>query len=226
MKLKDVPGLKHNVFVGLPTMTAGAMELGRRAQGASSVLATYASESEAGRGAKQLLTMRCLGERGEIDREAISWVASGEGGGRRDVERFQVREDDVLIAARSTQVRASVVPADLADAVFNSTLVVVRCGPAGQRALEPALLAAFLRHDLGQAAIDRVVRTSSNVRVVTVSSLEALEVPVPPLEIQAQLVELVRESEAAFRHALEVARRRRELALDTAVTLMFRESGS
>lgn len=224
MKLRDLPGLK--VFVGLPTTTPGAIELGRRAQGASSVLAAYASEIDAGPGARPLLTMRCLGERVEIDRNAISWVAPGDGGGRRDIESFQVREDDVLIAARSTRVRASVVPGNLAGAIFNSTLVVVRCGPADDRALEPELLAAFLRHDRGQAALDRVVRTSSDVRVVTVRSLEEMEVPVPSREIQAQLVELVREGELGYRHALDAARLRRGLALDAAVAVMVSESAS
>jgi hypothetical protein len=127
----------------------------------------------------------------------------------RDRDKYRAAAGDVLISARSTSLKTAIVPANLDGTVINATLVGVRSRPA----LEPLLLLAYLQHPDGQMALAAVAQSATAQMNITVSALQSLLVPVPPIEVQHQLVRMLEASDEAYRASLEAANTRRQLAI-------------
>lgn len=151
----------------------------------------------------RVLSVRSLSN-GRIDRNELilAEIAS------ESFEKARVRTGDVLVAARSTAFKAAVTPQDLDGTPINSTLIAIRCSPA----LNPHLLAAYLRHPDGQVAIVAHAQSGTAQMNITVNALSQLRVPVPPPETQRRLVELLAAADEAYSITVDGAERRRNLA--------------
>jgi len=158
-----------------------------------------------------VLSVRALGDRG-IDNDEL--IRADVGG--RSVEGYCVRAGDVVLPARSTSLKAAVAPQELDGTPMNATLIGVRCGPE----LDPHLLAAYLRHPDGRAAVAEHTQSGTAQMNITVKGLSQLPVPVPPAERQRDLVEMLRVADEAFSSAVDAAQRRHKLAMDIVFTRM------
>jgi hypothetical protein len=122
-------------------------------------------------------------------------------------ERARVRAGDVLVAARGTQFRASLVPEETSGAVASANLLVVRLGPE----LLPEVLVAFLRSSQGERQLLATSNgTTTGAFLVTARSLGALEVDVPPMHVQRTLAAFTRASAVALEAAEHLLELRRE----------------
>jgi restriction endonuclease S subunit len=92
-------------------------------------------------------------------------------------------------------------------AVLASNLIGIRVS----QELRPELLAEFLNSTQGRHAIERRL-SGSNLLVLTPQFLADVEVPVPPLEEQSMLVELIRASDEQYQAAVTAAENRRRIA--------------
>jgi hypothetical protein len=118
-----------------------------------------------------------------------------------------VRAGDVLVAARGTQFRASLVPDETSGAVASANLLVVRLGPE----LLPEVLVAFLRSSQGERQLRATsTGTTAGAFLVTARSLGALEVDVPPMHVQRTLAAFTRASTVALEAAEHLLELRRE----------------
>lgn len=127
-------------------------------------------------------------------------------------EKHLLRPFDVLLTARSTTVKAAIVPPSLTRAVANSTLTVVRPRDPD---LTPYLW-WFFTSRFGRARIEgRMV--GSTVMLLRAGALQDIEVPIPPLADVRRLAELIETSEEAYRAAVTSARIRHEVLRDSII---------
>ena len=124
-------------------------------------------------------------------------------------EKHLLQPYDVLVTARSTIVKAALVPPALTPAVANSTLSVVRAG-------EPELgmfLWWFFTSRYGRAQLQaRMV--GSTVMLLRAGALEDIEVPVPNRRELRRIADLIETSERAYEAAIRVATVRHETIRD------------
>jgi len=166
-------------------------------------LPTKESDTQQGGRFGNVLTVRALTGLG-IDTNALSTVDFD----GREVEKYRVATGDVLLSSRSTSLKTAIVPKELNGSVINATLLGVRCLPT----LEPHLLIAWLNHPEGQAALESISQSATVQMNITVAGLSKLEVPVPPMDEQKRIVELLETADEAYMAAIKAAEDRRRLA--------------
>jgi hypothetical protein len=120
--------------------------------------------------------------------------------------RFRLKVGDVVVTSRGTTLRSCVVSPSWHGAVLGSNLICIRVGTI----LRAEVLAEFLNSKPGKQAIERRL-VGSNLLLLTTRSLGELEVPVPPLDEQARLSELISAAEAQYQMAVAAAAKRREI---------------
>ena len=135
-------------------------------------------------------------------------------------ERFAsgrtVETGDVLIASRSTSVRACVVSDGLPLFAINATLLCIQPDP---QKLVGDLLVAYLLHPVGQANLLRLAVSGTVQLNITVRAIESLPIPLPPIEHQRKLAMLFRAAETQKRLAIQAA----EAGYRLASELVFRD---
>lgn len=138
----------------------------------------------------------------------------------RRTERHLLQPYDVLVTARSTVVKAALVPPSLTPAVANSTLSVVR-------PREPEL-GAFLwwfftsRHGRAQLQARMV---GSTVMLLRAGALMDVEVPVPGRAPLHQFADLIETSERAYEAAIGAAEIRHQTIRDHLIDDLLRSAG-
>jgi hypothetical protein len=123
------------------------------------------------------------------------------------VGRYRLTTNDVVITARGTSLKCTIIPEWWQGAILSSNLIAVRLGER----LHPELLLVFLQSAAGRQAIERRL-TGSNLLALTPRSLGEVEVPVPPAAEQEMLAELVALARTQYQEALFIAEKRRQLA--------------
>jgi restriction endonuclease S subunit len=126
--------------------------------------------------------------------------------------RFQVREGDVVVTTRGTVFRAAVVGPAHVGAIAGSNLAIVRLNGS----IAPSLLAAFLREPGVQAALLGVT-AGAVTPGFTIKALGELQIRVPGLERQRQLVEFLAAS-ASYREQMQRALELRQQACDAVIS--------
>lgn len=133
-----------------------------------------------------------------------------------NASRYRVQSGDVLVPARSTFFTAHVVQPDLDGHIFNATLIRIRCGEQ----LHSRILAAYLKHPHGRAAIDAVSQSGAVQLNITVRGLSQLLVPVPQQEEQNRIAAMLEAADEAYAAAIQSAEHRRRLAGDVVMHAM------
>lgn len=132
------------------------------------------------------------------------------------VDRYRIREGDVLVPSRSTSFRVAVAPRELNGEVFNSTLLAVRC--SGR--ILPELLAAYLTHPTGSAHLVTASQSGTAQMNLTAAALGEIPVPIVSLDQQRQLAELLAAANLIHQSARDAADLRRKIALDMVISRM------
>lgn len=133
-----------------------------------------------------------------------------------EVERYIARTGDVIVPARSTSFGAAILPDELDGVVVNATLIGIRCGER----LHPRLLAAYLRHPIGRAAIDELSQSGTAQMNITVRALAGLRIPVPPRDTQERIARMLEAADAAYDAAVHAAERRYDIANEVVLQAM------
>ncbi|GGR61565.1 hypothetical protein GCM10008959_24310 [Deinococcus seoulensis] len=117
-----------------------------------------------------------------------------------------VHPGQVLIALRTTSLKAAVVPHDLTNAIASNSLTVLEVNP--NRA-DPYFLAGLLRSDVMQRRVAPLF-TGVTVQGIPLSRFKDLTVQLPPLDKQRAFVEGFRAIDAYRQEAENVIRLRDE----------------
>lgn len=99
---------------------------------------------------------------------------------------------------------------------FNSTVLCIRCLPT----LKPRLLAAYINHPDGQAALLALAQSATAQMNITARALRKLPVPVPPMEVQEKLEELLYQSDKTYNLARQAAEERHRAAAEAVLQIM------
>lgn len=160
------------------------------------------------------ITVRDIGEGQVGAAEPIGLLRVSD---KTSVERYVVRPNDVLVAAKGSAPKVGWVGVGAAGAVASANLLVIRPGPL----LLGPVLYAILKSGSFARLVAGISRGVTNQISITARDLADLPIPVPPLDVQHRAAALVAESEAACRHAVEAAALRRDLGLNIAVRYLL-----
>jgi len=162
-----------------------------------------------------VLTVRALREFG-IDRDQLVHVELNP----RDVAKYHAKAGDLVLSARSTSLKMGIVPEELDGVVVNATLMAVR--PSTR--LDARLLAAYLSHPDGQAALAAIAQSGTIQMNLTVNAISKLEIPLPPIDVQSQMVDMLTTADVAYESAIEAAHARRRLARSVTIDRVLNQS--
>ena len=104
---------------------------------------------------------------------------------KRPVEKYLIDEGDVLFLARGHRNFAIPILDDLHDVIAPGYFFILR---PRQELVHPGFLAWYINQSPAQTFIQRIARTGTHMPVVTKTSLEILQIPVPPLDHQHTIV--------------------------------------
>jgi len=121
-----------------------------------------------------------------------------------------------VVTCRGTQLKVAQVGDSARGAVISSNLIGIRPGPD----VLPSVLFAYFRSSQGQAALLGRSRSSTQTLALSPKSVGRIAVPVPPMEVQRRVAELVRLAEESYAAAVEAAEWRRKVAHHVAINLM------
>jgi restriction endonuclease S subunit len=128
------------------------------------------------------------------------------------IHRYQLLEDDVVIAIRGTLLKASVVTADAKASICNQNTVFFRLSENKEQ-VNPLYLAALFRSDYFKQEVSaNYQRSTTSLSAIRVSDVRALEIPVPNLDIQNQLAQLFLSIEKVKEVTLSTLESRQKLA--------------
>ena len=114
----------------------------------------------------------------------------------RKPERFYIEPGDVLITCRGTQFKVAVVPEKLSCGIITANLIAIRPKPDQ---LSSIYLAAYLRSKDGEREL-LARRTSQTAQIVlSISSVEELRIPLPPLSVQEEISQAVEALDEEYR---------------------------
>ena len=133
------------------------------------------------------------------------------------IDRYAVRPNDILVAAKGSTPKIGWVGDCAAGAVASANVLVVRPGPL---LLGPALY-AILKSETYSRLVAGISRGVTNQISITARDLADLPVPVQPMDVQRRVASLIAESEEAYRHAAEAARLRRDLGVSLAARYLL-----
>lgn len=123
-------------------------------------------------------------------------------------DRFHVQTGDVLVSCRGTVLKAAPVFDRAQDLFTSSNIITIRI----MRSLvAPQIILSLLRSAAWREVLESRTRSSTGLMQLTIKDLEDLPVPIPPHDVQANLVDLIDTGERTYRVALEAATARRAL---------------
>lgn len=135
-------------------------------------------------------------------------------------EKHLLETDDLLVTARSTLLKAALVPPLPFRAVADATLLVLR-----PRAPEMGpYLWWFLTSSYGRQLVQARMTGSTTLLSLTATNLGEVDVPLPAPHDLNLIAELVEASERAYGAAIEAARLRRTLFRDETVQRLLKEA--
>ena len=97
-------------------------------------------------------------------------------------------------------------------------------GGAAVVAARRKLLAAYLSHPDGQAALAAIAQSGTIQMNLTVNAISKLEIPLPPIDVQRQMVDMLTTADIAYESAIEAAHARRQLARSVTIDRILNQS--
>ncbi|WP_306026617.1 restriction endonuclease subunit S [Oceaniradius stylonematis] len=121
---------------------------------------------------------------------------------------YAVQADDVLVTGRGTLLKFGLVGDETTGAIASANIIVVRPGPD----VMGGALFAVLSSEVFRPKIEVLRRGATTLLSLSPKDLAKLEINLPSRDEQKRIAALVKETQIAYRTALEAAEIRRTLA--------------
>jgi restriction endonuclease S subunit len=147
----------------------------------------------------------------DLDGGVVAPTAKLDTVGFPDQDRAQnhaVRVDDVLLTGRGTLLKFALVGLETAGAIASANIIIVR----PRQGVEGGALFAILSSEVYRPQIELLRRGATTLLSLSPKDLAKLELNLPPLEEQRRIADFIRESQKAYRAAIEAADLRQSLA--------------
>jgi len=135
---------------------------------------------------------------GQVIKSGLSYIRRTN---LKNIEKSTVFPSDILITCRGTQLKVAVVPNTLPQALITSNLIAIRLGEQ----MIPGFLSAYLKSTYGQQALLSRATSSTTQLVLTISQIGGMEIPVPPLSLQAKIANFANAAAEQYRLSIESA---------------------
>jgi restriction endonuclease S subunit len=154
-----------------------------------------------------LLTGSSLNLNGEIVEQQLSNVTIKEG---KDIQRFQLKEGDVVLLSKGNSIRAGYVTAKVANlnVIASANFILLR---PNQDKLVGEVLVAYFNSPAGQNLLD-ATSTGAIIKNISLSNIKKLEIELPTLEKQQEIAELFHASNQAYQSTLDLAAQQKKVA--------------
>ncbi|MEH2354510.1 restriction endonuclease subunit S [Nostoc sp.] len=127
-----------------------------------------------------------------------------------DIQRYQLLENDVVIAIRGTLLKSSVVTVALQGSVCNQNTVFFR---SKSHQVNPLYLTVLLRSEYFERLPSfRERQSTTTLPAIRVADLRNLEIPLPDLQTQNQIAQLFLSVEQAKKVTLSAIKTRQKLS--------------
>ena len=127
-----------------------------------------------------------------------------------DIQRYELLENDVVIAIRGTLLKSSVVTASLQGSICNQNTVFFR---AKSTEVNPLYLTVLLRSEyFDKLPSFRQRQSTTTLPAIRVSDLRDLEIPLPDLPTQNQIAQLFLSIEQSKKITLSAIETRQKLS--------------
>ena len=123
-------------------------------------------------------------------------------------ESYAVQADDVLVTGRGTLLKFGLVGEETVGAIASGNIIVVRPGEGARG----GALFAILSSDVFRPKIEVLRRGATTLLSLSPKDLAKLEINLPPFDEQDRIAAFVKDTQIAYRTALEAAEIRRSLA--------------
>lgn len=131
-----------------------------------------------------------------------------------EIQRYSLRENDVIIAIRGTLLKSSVITSALEGSLSNQNTVFFR---AKSHEIDSLYLAVLLRSNYFQRMPSfRERQSTTTLPAIRISELRTLEIPLPDLHTQyhiAQSFLSIEQAKKAMLSAVEIRQKLSEIAL-------------
>lgn len=154
-----------------------------------------------------LLTGSSLNTNGEIIQQQLGIVTLKEG---KDVQRFILKEGDVVLLAKGNSIRAGYVTAAIAklNVLASANFILLR--PRNNELLGEVLV-AFFNSPEGQSLLD-ATSTGAAIKNISLSNIKKLEIALPELSKQQEISELFHASNRAYQSTINLAEQQKKAA--------------
>ena len=127
-----------------------------------------------------------------------------------EIQRYQLRENDVVIAIRGALLKSSVVTKALQDSLSNQNTVFFRA--TDEKGVSPLYLAILLRSEyFRQLPSFKERQSTTTLPAIRVADLRRLEIPLPDLQTQNQIAQLFLSVEQVKKVTLSAIETRQKL---------------
>lgn len=126
----------------------------------------------------------------------------------KNSERFTVYPGDVIITCRGTLIKIAVVPESIEKALITANLIAIRVNEK----ISPVFLVAYLKTKQGQKEVLSNVTSSTLQLVLNVSDIGEINILVPPMSLQEEIVNLANATEQQYHLNIESANLRRNIS--------------
>jgi restriction endonuclease S subunit len=167
----------------------------------------YEKSDQQGENTIHLLTGSSLNLNGEIIEQQLNNVTIKEG---KDIQRFQLKEGDVVLLSKGNSIRAGYVTAKVANlnVIASANFILLR---PNQDKLVGEVLVAYFNSLAGQNLLD-ATSTGAIIKNISLSNIKRLEIELPTLEKQQEIAELFHASNQAYRSTLNLAAQQKKVA--------------
>ncbi|WP_042146289.1 MULTISPECIES: restriction endonuclease subunit S [unclassified Pseudoalteromonas] len=154
-----------------------------------------------------LLTGSSLNLNGEIVEQQLNKVTIKEG---KDVQRFQLKEGDVVLLAKGNSIRAGYVTDKVANlnVIASANFILLR---PNQAELISEVIVAYFNSPEGQSKLD-AISTGASIKNISLASIKKLEINLPPLTKQHEIAELFHASNQAYQSTINLAAQQKKVA--------------
>ena len=136
----------------------------------------------------------------EIDYEGLEHIEAEE----RKVANYLLEEGDVLLPARGTAIRTAVYHAQTYPCIASSNVIVIR---PDAKIINSVYLKIFLDSPIGNKLISSA-QQGMTVMNISYKDLNVLEIPIPPLQQQREVVKEYTEELKRYQDTIAVAEKR------------------
>ena len=158
-------------------------------------------------GAMRLLTGSSVNLNGEIIDQQLSEIIIKEG---KDIQRFLLKEGDVVLLAKGNSIKAGYVTKAIADlnVIASANFILLR---PNNNELLGEVLVAYFNSSVGQSQLD-MISTGAIITNISLSSIKKLVIELPGLNKQNEIAELFHASNQAYQSTLNLAEQQKKVA--------------